>query len=428
MASPEALQHRAQSLTLSLQRRTSHVLREVVWSRAVQISREHLADDFLGQRLTKANYNSLVRLAAEEVLTWPAAIGGPLRQGVSSTTDELFRQRVVAFLDAKKLLLDHPAAEEARAHAPAACYAANCSRLEPYGQARCPNYWLRTPKIVARDRLIDCSPPFRCYIASLFQRRIGRPFPPRTMPPMSQVSVGFGATAGENSLLLRLRLPWASLIDGAARSSRAAEGDDAPSEQIVKLFAAAAGQILRGNALFRGMGVPQGCPPPPPSARAGKRAVGVPPIIMPAGRATPPPSPCSASPSQVSPRASHHEVLAQLATLLSPGGGVTSPGTDTGPPVRPPKEMLPPVEAGVLPPRRDAAAVDPFSLSSSTSSLPVSWSSTSSLPWSPASAETITPPAPAGSAVLEQALSSALGPAQGRASPGPRPIAKLSLA
>ena len=125
MASPEALQNRAQSLALSLQRRTSCTLREAVRSRAVQISREHLADDFLSRRLSKADYNSLVRLAAEEVLTWPAAIGGPLRQCASGATDELFHQKVVAFLDAKKLLLDLPAADGARAHAPAACQAAN---------------------------------------------------------------------------------------------------------------------------------------------------------------------------------------------------------------------------------------------------------------------------------------------------------------
>ena len=134
MASPEALQHRAQSLALSLQRRTSCTLREAVRSRAVQISREHLADDFLSRRLSKADYNSLVRLAAEEVLTWPAAIGGPLRQGASGATDELFRQKVVTFLDAKKLLLDLPVTDGARAHAPAACHAANnCPSPEPCG-------------------------------------------------------------------------------------------------------------------------------------------------------------------------------------------------------------------------------------------------------------------------------------------------------
>ena len=146
MASPEALQHRAQSLALSLQRRTSCTLREAVRSRAIQISREHLADDFLSRRLSKADYNSLVSLAAEEVLTWPAAVGGPLQQGASGATDELFRQKVVAFLDAKKLLLDQ--------HVPAACHAAKNGWSPEPCQPRWP---ASAPGLMAREAEAVCT-------------------------------------------------------------------------------------------------------------------------------------------------------------------------------------------------------------------------------------------------------------------------------
>jgi hypothetical protein len=65
--------------------------------------------------------------------------------------------------------------------------------------------------------------------------------PSRIISLPSQVSIGFGPTAGEKSLLLRLRLPWASLSGGAAKS-----GDtSSAAAQTVKLFAAAAGQITR---------------------------------------------------------------------------------------------------------------------------------------------------------------------------------------
>ena len=146
MASPEALQHRAQSLALSLQRRTSCTLREAVRSRAIQISREHLADDFLSRSLFKADYNSLVSLAAEEVLTWPAAVGGPLQQGASGATDELFRQKVVAFLDAKKLLLDQ--------HVPAACHAAKNGWSPEPCQPRWP---ASAPGLMARESEAVCT-------------------------------------------------------------------------------------------------------------------------------------------------------------------------------------------------------------------------------------------------------------------------------
>ena len=146
MASPEALQHRAQSLALSLQRRTSCTLREAVRSRAIQISREHLADDFLSRRLSKADYNSLISLAAEEVLTWPAAVGGPLQQGASGATDELFRQKVVAFLDAKKLLLEQ--------HVPAACHAAKNGWSSEPCQPRWP---ASAPGLMARESEAVCT-------------------------------------------------------------------------------------------------------------------------------------------------------------------------------------------------------------------------------------------------------------------------------
>ena len=107
MASPEALQSRAESLALSLQRRTQSLLANERSSRAARIGEQHLVEDFLARRISKAQYSSLVRLAAEEVLTWPAAFGGPPQQGEPSASDAVFRQKVMSFLDAKKeLLLD----------------------------------------------------------------------------------------------------------------------------------------------------------------------------------------------------------------------------------------------------------------------------------------------------------------------------------
>ena len=146
MSSREALQHRAQSLALSLQRRTSCTLREAVRFRAIQISREVLADDFLSWRLSKSDYNALVSLAAEEVLTWPAAVGGPLHQGASGATDELFRQKVVAFLDAKKLLLEK--------HVPAACHAAKNGWSPEPCQPRWP---ASAPCLMAREVETVCT-------------------------------------------------------------------------------------------------------------------------------------------------------------------------------------------------------------------------------------------------------------------------------
>jgi len=244
MASPEALQHRAQSLALSLQRRTSCTLREAVRSRAIQISREHLADDFLSRRLSKADYNSLISLAAEEVLTWPAAVGGPLQQGASGATDELFRQKVVAFLDAKKLLLDQ--------HVPAACHAAKNGWSSEPCQPRWP---ASAPGLMARESEAVCT-----HTPALASARQSAPppavppvsppsllaTPSRIIPPPSQVSTGSGPAAGERSLLLRFRLPWAPLSDGAAKS-----GDTSPAAaQTVKLFAAAAGQRTRPGAIL----------------------------------------------------------------------------------------------------------------------------------------------------------------------------------
>ena len=244
MASPEALQHRAQSLALSLQRRTSCTLREAVRSRAIQISREHLADDFLSRRLSKADYNSLISLAAEEVLTWPAAVGGPLQQGASGATDELFRQKVVAFLDAKKLLLEQ--------HVPAACHAAKNGWSSEPCQPRWP---ASAPGLMARESEAVCT-----HTPALASARQSAPppavppvsppsllaTPSRIIPPPSQVSTGSGPAAGERSLLLRFRLPWAPLSDGAAKS-----GDTSPAAaQTVKLFAAAAGQRTRPGAIL----------------------------------------------------------------------------------------------------------------------------------------------------------------------------------
>ena len=172
MASPQALQHRAQSLALSLQRRTSCTLREAVRSRAIQISREHLADDFLSRRLSKADYNSLISLAAEEVLTWPAAVGGPLQQGASGATDELFRQKVVAFLDAKKLLLNQ--------HVPAACHAAKNAgpriHVSLGGQLPLRALWRGSPRQSAP-------------ILPLSHQRASRR-PPRCPPSFSALSLG----------------------------------------------------------------------------------------------------------------------------------------------------------------------------------------------------------------------------------------------
>ena len=244
MASPEALQHRAQSLALSLQRRTSCTLREAVRSRAIQISREHLADDFLSRRLSKADYNSLISLAAEEVLTWPAAVGGPLQQGASGATDELFRQKVVAFLDAKKLLLEQ--------HVPAACHAAKNGWSSEPCQPRWP---ASAPGLMARESEAVCT-----HTPALASARQSAPppavppvsppsllaTPSRIIPPPSQVSTGSGPAAGERSLILRFRLPWAPLSDGAAKS-----GDTSPAAaQTVKLFAAAAGQRTRPGAIL----------------------------------------------------------------------------------------------------------------------------------------------------------------------------------
>ena len=91
MASPEALQSRAESLALSLQRRTQSLLANERSSRAARIGEQHLVEDFLARRISKAQYSSLVRLAAEEVLTWPAAFGGPPQQGEPSASDAVFR-------------------------------------------------------------------------------------------------------------------------------------------------------------------------------------------------------------------------------------------------------------------------------------------------------------------------------------------------
>ena len=173
MASPEALQHRAQSLALSLQRRTSCTLREAVRSRAIQISREHLADDFLSRRLSKADYNSLISLAAEEVLTWPAAVGGPLQQGASGATDELFRQKVVAFLDAKKLLLEQ--------HVPAACHAAKNGWSSEPCQPRWP---ASAPGLMARESEAVCT-----HTPALASARQSAP-PPGCPPCFSALSLG----------------------------------------------------------------------------------------------------------------------------------------------------------------------------------------------------------------------------------------------